>query len=405
MKRFWLPASGTGILMLLSIKLYNKSFWMSSLLKKTGVAAFFALAAITSHAQSDSVNIVSTAVPFLRISPDPRSGGMGDMGIATSADANSVFWNLAKIPTAKKRSAIALNYTPWLKDLGLTDVYLASAAFYHQMDEQSAISSSLRYFSLGNIQLTDYSGNVLNSVKPSEFCIDMGYSRILNQKLSIGLALRYINSRLVTGDVGTGVVYKAGNAVAGDASLYYKGTNDAGEGLTWGLAFSNLGSKIGYTNDSRNKDFIPANMGLGGTYTVGINESNRITFGLDFNKLLVPAPPVATGDYATDSANMANYHSTGVISSYFKSFADGLFSSASIGTEYNYNDQFFVRAGYFYESKQKGNRQFFSMGAGFSMDMLSINFSYLVPSGSGVTRNPLSNTLRFGIIFNLGQKE
>jgi hypothetical protein len=376
---------------------------MSSLVKNTGVAILFMLGALVSNAQTDSVNIVSTAVPFLRINPDARSGGMGDMGIATSADANAIFWNLAKIPTAKKRTAVSLNYTPWLKDLGLSDVYLASAAFYHQLDDQSAISSSLRYFSLGNIQLTDYNGNVLNSVKPSEFCIDGGYSRILNEKLSIGVALRYINSRLVTGDVGTGVVYKAGNAVAGDVSLFYKGTNDAGEGLNWGVAFSNLGSKIGYTNDSRNKDFIPANMGIGGTYTVGINESNKVTFGLDLNKLLVPAPPVATGDYSTDSANMADYHSMGVINSYFKSFSDGLFSSASIGSEYNYNDQFFVRAGYFYESKQRGNRQFFSMGAGFAMDMLSINFSYLVPSGSGVTRNPLSNTLRFGIIFNLGE--
>lgn len=376
---------------------------MSSLVKKTVVAAFFGLLAVASYAQTDSINIVSTAVPFLRISPDARSGGMGDMGIATSADANAPFWNLAKITTAKKRTAVALNYTPWLKDLGLNDVYLASAAFYHQLDDQSAISSSLRYFSLGNIQLTDYSGNVLNSVKPSEFCIDGGYARVLNEKLSIGVALRYINSRLVTGDVGTGVVYKAGNAVAGDVSLFYKGTNEAGEGLTWGVSLTNLGSKIGYTNDSRNKDFIPANMGIGATYTTAFNETNKITFGIDLNKLLVPAAPVSTGDYTTDSANMADYHSMGVISSYFKSFADGLFSSASIGTEYNYADQFFVRAGYFYESKQKGNRQFFSMGAGFSMDMLSINFSYLVPSGSGVTRNPLSNTLRFGIIFNLGE--
>jgi hypothetical protein len=294
---------------------------MSSLVKNTGVAILFMLGALVSNAQTDSVNIVSTAVPFLRINPDARSGGMGDMGIATSADANAIFWNLAKIPTAKKRTAVSLNYTPWLKDLGLSDVYLASAAFYHQLDDQSAISSSLRYFSLGNIQLTDYNGNVLNSVKPSEFCIDGGYSRILNEKLSIGVALRYINSRLVTGDVGTGVVYKAGNAVAGDVSLFYKGTNDAGEGLNWGVAFSNLGSKIGYTNDSRNKDFIPANMGIGGTYTVGINESNKVTFGLDLNKLLVPAPPVATGDYSTDSANMADYHSMGVINSYFKSFS------------------------------------------------------------------------------------
>lgn len=383
---------------------------MSSFVKKFGVTLLTAVVFTgTIYAQADSVNIVTTAVPFLRISPEARAGGMGDLAIATSPDANSPFWNLAKVPFAKKRTAVAVNYTPWLKDLGLNDVYLASMAFYHKLDEQSAISSSLRFFSLGNIQLTDYSGNVLNTVKPSEFCIDAGYSRILNQKMSIGVALRYINSRLVTGDVGTGVVYKAGNAVAGDVSLYYEGTDDAGVGLRWGVAISNLGSKIGYTNDPRNKDFIPANLGAGISYTFGLNESNKLTLGLDLNKLLVPAPPVATGDYATDSANLSEYREMSVMTSYVKSFSDGtgLLNSiqSSLGLEYNYNEQFFVRAGYYFESKYRGNRKFFSMGAGFNMDALSLNLSYLVPSGSGVTRNPLSNTLRFGIVFNLGQQE
>ena len=360
-------------------------------------------------AQTDSINIVSTAVPFLRISPDARAGGMGDMAIATSPDANAPFWNLAKVPFAKKRTAIAVNYTPWLKDLGLTDVYLASMAGYHKLDDQQAISSSIRFFSLGNIQLTDYSGNILNTVKPSEFSIDAGYSRLINEKLSIGVALRYINSRLVTGDVGTGVVYKAGNAVAGDVSLFYHNTNADGGGLNAGLVLSNLGSKIGYTNDSQNKDFIPANLGIGVNYTTILNESNKISFGLDINKLLVPAIPSATGVYAVDSAKLSNYKSISVVSSWFKSFNDGtgLLNSfqASLGAEYAYNDQFFVRAGYFYEDKSRGSRQFFSMGAGFSLDNLSINFSYLAPSGSGVNRNPLSNTIRFGIIFNLNGTE
>jgi hypothetical protein len=262
---------------------------MTPIAKKmfTGFAAILCLAG-SIQAQTDSINIVSTAVPFLRISPDARAGGMGDLAIATSPDANAPFWNLAKVPFAKKRSAIALNYTPWLKDLGLTDVYLASLAGYYKLDDQSAVSTSLRYFSLGNIQLTDYSGNILNTVKPSEFSIDAGYSRLLNDKMSIGVALRYINSRLVVGDVGTGVVYKAGNSVAGDVSLFYHGIDEAGTGLNWGIVLSNLGSKIGYTNDSKNKDFIPANLGLGATYTSAINESNKITFGLDINKLLVP---------------------------------------------------------------------------------------------------------------------
>jgi hypothetical protein len=381
---------------------------MRSILKKMRLVLAAVIAAGSLQAQTDSINIVSTAVPFLRISPDARAGGMGDLAIATSPDANAPFWNLAKVPFAKKRTALALNYTPWLKDLGLNDVYLASMAVYHKLDDQSAISSSLRYFSLGNIQLTDYSGNVLNTVKPSEFCIDAGYSRVLNEKLSIGVALRYINSRLVVGDVGTGVVYKAGNAVAGDISLFYHGVGEDGEGLNWGVVLANLGSKIGYTNDSRNKDYMPANLGIGVSYTKVINESNKITFGLDINKLLVPSAPVSTGNYAVDSAALTDYRNTGVISSYFKSFSDGSNQlnalQASLGAEYVYDEKFFVRAGYFYENKNRGNRKFFSVGAGFNLDNLSLNFSYLVPSGSGVTRNPLSNTLRFGIVFNLGQE-
>lgn len=379
---------------------------MSQIGKKIVIGVVVLISLSCSVYAQDPINIVSTAVPFLRISPDPRAGGMGDLSIATSPDANSPFYNVAKVPFNKKKSAIAVNYTPWLKDLGLTDVYLASLAGYYKLDEKSAVSSSLRYFSLGNIQLTDYSGNILNTVKPSEFSFDAGYSLQLNSKMSIGVALRYINSRLVVGDVGTGVVYKAGNSVAGDVSLFYNGVDEAGGGLTWGFVLSNLGSKIGYTNDSKNKDFIPANMGLGATYTTVINESNKVTFGLDLNHLLVPATPTSTGNYSVDSAALADYRSMGVVESWFKSFSDGTKSlTASIGAEYVYNDQFSFRTGYFYENKNSGNRRFFSVGAGFSIDQLSVNLSYLVPTGSGVTRNPLSNTIRFGLIFNLGGNE
>jgi len=379
--------------------------------RKFLLQAFFCgclLVANRVQSQTGSINIVSTAVPFLRISPDARAGGMGDMSIAASPDANAAFWNLAKIPFAKKKDAVAVNYTPWLKDLGLSDVYLASLAAYHKLSNESAISTSLRFFSLGNIQLTDFSGNILNNIKPSEFSVDFGYSRILNNKLSLGVAIRYINSRLVIGDVGTGVVYKAGTSVAGDVSLFYHGVDESGAGLNWGLSLSNLGAKIGYTNDARNKDFIPANLGLGVAYNFVMDENNRLMLGLDINKLLVPVVPPATGVYATDSASLANYRSTSVLSSWFKSFNDGTNQlnslQASLGAEYAYNDQFFVRAGYFYEDKSRGNRQYFSVGAGFSMDAFQVNLSYLVPSGSGITRNPLSNTIRVGLLFNLGGK-
>jgi len=368
----------------------------------------FAVAYTGVAAQTDSINIVSTAVPFLRISPDARAGGMGDAAIATNPEANAPFWNLAKVAFAKRRTGIAFNYTPWLRDLGLNDVYLASGAFYHKLDDNNIISSSLRFFSLGNIQLTDFSGNILNTVRPSEFAIDGGYTRVLSDKMSLGVALRYINSRLVVGDVGTGVVYRAGNALAGDVSLFYHGLNSDGQGLNWGVTLSNLGTKVGYTNDARNKDFLPANLGLGVAYTKAINDMNKITFAVDVNKLLVPVSPAATGNYTTDSTNLANYRSTGVVSSWFKSFSDGSSQLNSLqisaGAEYAYDEKFLLRAGYFYEDKSRGNRRYFSAGAGFNLNFMTVNVSYLVPSGSGVTRNPLSNTLRLGVIFNLGEE-
>jgi hypothetical protein len=382
---------------------------MKTLFRLSMISMVCLLAGSRLAAQTGSINIVSTAVPFLRISPDARAGGMGDMSIATTPDANAAFWNLAKLPFAKNKTAVAVNYTPWLKDLGLSDVYLASLAGYHKLNDDSAVSTSLRFFSLGNIQLTDFSGNVLNNIRPSEFSIDLGYSRKISDRFSLGVALRYINSRLVIGDVGTGVVYKAGTSVAGDVSMYYNGTDASGAGLTWGVTLSNLGAKIGYTNDARSKDFIPANLGLGVAYNMVMDENNRLMVGMDINKLLVPVLPAATGVFSTDSANLSNYRSTGVVSSWLKSFGDGTNQldalQVSLGAEYAYNEQFFVRAGYFHENKTRGNRQYFSVGAGFSMDAFQVNLSYLVPSGSGITRNPLSNTIRVGLVFNISSQK
>jgi len=219
-----------------------------------------------SQAQN-TINVVTSAVPFLRISPDARAGGMGDLGLATSADANAQFYNVAKYAFAQHPTGLAATYTPWLKDLGLNDVYLASLAGYYQLDETQAISGSLRYFSLGNIQFTDNLGYNLNTFRPREFAIDAGYSRKLSENLSLGVALRYINSNLAGGQAVNGVSYKAGNAVAGDIGLYYNGEGEDGSGFAAGLALTNLGSKISYTNDATQKDFIPANFGLGATYT------------------------------------------------------------------------------------------------------------------------------------------
>ena len=362
------------------------------------------LGSVTSivQAQNNTINVVTSAVPFLRISPDARSGGMGDVGIATSADANSSFWNLAKTPFNTSQGGIALTYTPWLKDLGLNDVYLASLAGFVKIGEDQAISGSLRYFSLGNIQFTDNLGNDLSSFRPREFAFDAGYSRKLSSKNSIGIALRYINSNLASGTI-NGVSYKAGSSVAGDLSFFHTGAKEDGSGFNYGVTLSNLGSKISYTSDANQKDFIPANLGVGIAYTKAIDESNKITFGLDLHKLLVPTPP-AVGD----SAGLVSYRSKGVVNSWFSSFGDAPGGAseeiqevqASLGAEYWYNNQFALRAGYFYENPTKGNRKYFTLGAGLKYTTFGLNFSYLLPSGNGVNRNPLSNTLRFSLVFD-----
>ena len=361
-------------------------------------------ATVVTAQTSNKLNVVTTAVPFLRISPDARTGGMGDLSVATSPDANSGFYNLAKIPFNEAQAGVGVTYTPWLKDLGLNDVYLASLAGYYKFDEDQAINASVRYFSLGNIQFTDNLGNDLNSFRPKEFGIDVGYSRKLSDQLSIGVGLKYIYSNLAGGAATNGSNYKAGTAVAGDLGFYYQGKNEIGTGWAFGAALTNLGSKIAYTDNADQKDFIPANLGFGTTYTKVFDAQNKISFGVDVNKLLVPTPP-AEGD----TAALTDYRTKGVVSSWFSSFGDapGGFSEemkefqVSVGGEYWYNNQFALRAGYFWEDATKGNRKYFTMGIGIKYNIFGLNFSYLIPSGSGVNRNPLSNTLRFSLLFDL----
>lgn len=371
-------------------------------LKLTALVMLLGGAITVSNAQTTPINVVTTAVPFLRITPDARSGGMGDLGIATSPDANSAFSNIAKTPFNTKKWAIGANYVPWLRDLSVNDVYLASLAGYYKVDDNSAISGSLRYFSLGNIQFTDNLGNDLQTFRPREFAVDLGYSRKLSKKNGLGIAIRYINSNLASGTV-NGVNYKTGSSVAGDIHYYHNGAKENGAGFNWGATLSNLGSKISYTSDATQKDFIPANLGIGCAYTKVFDAMNKITFGLDLHKLLVPTPP-AVGD----SAGLAAYRKKGVVSSWLSSFGDAPGKGSeeikeingSIGAEYWYNNQFAFRAGYFYENPAKGNRKYFTVGAGLKYNVFDLNFAYLFPSGNGVNRNPLSNTWRFGLIFN-----
>jgi hypothetical protein len=358
------------------------------------------------------INVVTTAVPFLRISPDARAGGMGDLSLATNPDASSSYFNLGKVTFNTSNAGVNVTYTPWLKKL-VNDVYLASLSGYYKLDDNQAVSASLRYFSLGSIQFTDNFGNNLQSANPREFGVDLGYSRKISDRTGIGVGLKYIYSNLAGGFSGNGTSYKAGNAVAGDIGIYYNGHNEQGQGWAFGGALNNLGSRISYTDNADQKDYIPANFGIGTTYTKVFDESNQITFGLDLNKLLVPTPPIASGNASQDSIALRNYRNKSVIGSWFSSFGDapGGFSEemkefqGSLGIEYWYNNQFALRAGYFYEDKTKGNRRYFTTGVGIKYNVFGLNFSYLIPSGSGNTQNPLSNTLRFSLVFDFNGAE
>ena len=366
---------------------------------------FFISSSLNVIGQSKPINVVTTAVPFLRISPDARAGGMGDVGLATPADANSVFSNQSKILFTESKYGIGATYTPWLRGLDFKDIYLASVAGYIKLDETQAITSSFRYFNLGNIQFTDENGDNLNNYHAKEYSLDLGYTRKLGSNLALGVALRYIHSNLASGAY-NGQSYKAGTSVAADLSLFHDGTHGSisRSGLNWGLKLSNLGSKISYTDNADDKNFIPANLGIGIAYVKVFDETNKITFGLDLNKLLVPTPPQIGSNGATnasDSVAIRDYKNKGVVSSWFNSFGSETIreTQVSLGVEYTFENIFSLRTGYFYESPTKGDRKYFTFGAGLNYSSFNVNFSYLVPNANSFSINPLENTLRAGIIF------
>lgn len=355
-----------------------------------------------------TVNTVTTAVPFLRISPDARSGAMGDVGLAISPDANAQYWNVSKIPFAEKKYAVSATYTPWLKDI-VPDIFLAYLSGYAKFGEKTpqAISFGFRYFSLGEINYTAFDASPLGTGKPNEYSFDLGYSRQLSPNLSTGLSFRYIHSAIATGLASTsGIDYKPGNAVSADLGVYYTKSKDIDDfrstNFSFGAVLSNVGTKIAYSSTRR--DFIPINLGLGAAYTYKIDEYNKVTAALDLNKLLVPTPQDTS---TTPGIKKYAIPDKTVVSGMFGSFGDapGGFSEElkewqiSAGLEYWYQNQFALRAGYFYENKDKGDRKFLTCGLGVRYNIFNLNFAYLIPSGSGVTRNPLSNTLRFSLMF------
>ena len=346
------------------------------------------------------INVINTAVPFLRIAPDARSGAMGDAGLALSPDANAIFWNSAKIPFGENNFAAAVTYTPWLRAI-VNDIYLAALSGYYKVDDNQAIQFGLRYFSLGTITFTDEAGNVLNDFNPREFSVNAGYSRKITDYMGLGINLGFIYSNLAAGYAVNNVPIKAGKAVAADLSWFFH--HPASFGQTRGnyniaVSISNIGNKMSYTSDAAQKDFLPTNLGIGGRLNFQFDDYNSLAIDLDFNKLLVPTPD-DSGKYLTESP----------IEGMFKSFADapGGFKeelqeiTIGSGLEYNYKDVLFVRGGYFHENQNKGGRQYITAGFGIKYNVFGLNFSYLIPTTGN--KSPLDNTLRFTLLFNFNQ--
>jgi len=365
---------------------------------------------------SDLPNPVITAVPILNITPDARGGSMGDVGVATKPDENSQYWNPAKYAFMESEAGLSFSYTPWLRKL-VNDINLLNLAGYWRFSERNTISASLRYFSLGGLQLTDAQGVPITTVNPYEMAFDVAWALLLSEKFSGSVALRYIRSDLNQGaQSGNGQDMYAGNAFAADIAFYYNTpvTFASGDGkFAAGLNISNIGSKISYQEGR--SFFIPTNLRLGVSLDYPMDNYNRISISADANKLLVPSVPVRweikDGQTVTTPTEIYNqrlqdYYNTSSIAGIFKSFSDEPLGFKgelreimwSLGAEYAYNNQFFVRAGYFNESKYKGNRKFFSAGLGFKLNVFALDAGYII---SVAQQNPLDQTLRLSVTFDL----
>jgi hypothetical protein len=354
-------------------------------------------------------NTITTAVPFLSITPDSRAGGMGDAGVATTPDVASQHWNPAKYAFIQSEMGVSLSYSPWLVNLA-DDINLAYLSGYKRIDDVQTVSSSLRYFSLGNITFTDDYGTELNTVNPNEFAIDLGYTRMLSELFSGSVAVRYIRSDLTSGQMVNGVASQAGNSFAADVAFYFYNEFRASRKdnvFSAGINIQNIGAKISYT-DGKIKDFIPTMLKLGAAYTTELDQYNTFTFAFEANKLLVPTPPKATYGFEDDDIIYSGGINSdiSVIDGIFSSFSDapGGFKeewqeiNLSGGVEYWYNEQFALRGGYFWEHENKGNRKFLTAGAGFRMNVFALDFSYLLPTQQN---HPLENTLRFSLSFDV----
>jgi hypothetical protein len=362
----------------------------------------------TVHAQEkEKFSPIHTAIPSLSIAPDARGGGIGDIGVATLPDINSQYWNPAKYAFMESKAGVSLSYTPWLRKL-VSDMSLAYLAGYYKLgqSDRSAISASLRYFTMGEISLTEYGGNTYLNIYPYEMAFDLGYGMKLSESSSLAVTLRYIRS-----DMGASQddELQPDNAFSADISGYTERYIYVGGGESlWsgGFNISNIGTKISFDGGNTNQ-FLPANLRLGTGLLFPLDEYNQIGFYVDLNKYLVPSYPVRNDEETEDEfrnrRDEYNSVSNGLMGA-IKSFSDEPFSeqlkavNISIGAEYNYNSQFFVRGGYHYENRLKGNRQYFSAGAGFKMSVFQLDAAYLI---STVPSNPLDQTLRFSLSFDM----
>lgn len=378
-------------------------------MKKRSVALIIFLAIVSGNtlleAQSGAgeLNAIQTVVPFLTIAPDSRAGGMGDAGVATSPDVYSNHWNPAKFAFIDGESGLGISYSPWLRNL-VPDINIAYLSGYKRIDTKQVVSASLLYSSLGDVPFTDDFGNLERTFTPNEFAIDAAYSRLFSEHFSGGIAFRFIYSNLTGGTYSGGVATKPGLSLAADISGYYhKNVTILSKNgsIAAGLNFSNIGNKMSYS-DSQTSDFIPMNMRIGSSATIDLDSYNKITATIDLNKLLVPTPPIYDGTGVITDGKDPN---VGVPVAIFQSFYDapGGFKEElheitySYGLEYWYNNQFALRGGYFNENETKGNRKYFTAGAGFRLKIFTIDFSYLMP----LTQNhPLAHTLRFSLSFD-----
>lgn len=388
------------------MKTFNKILLVAAMALTTGAAL------AQDDIKSEDFNPITTGVTSLSITPDARGASMGDQGAATDPDVNSQFWNPSKYAFAYSRAGISLSYTPWLRKL-VNDIFLANMSGYWKIgsNDNQAISASMRYFSLGEVNATDEGGSTLASVNPFELSADIGYSRKLSEKFSMGVVLRYIYSDLGYGSyAGVADQTKGASAFSADISGYFTtfpviGRNEC----QWSLGFniSNIGSKVSY-NGGDDPAFLPANLKLGTSFTFPLADYHNLTISAEANKLLVPAKP-RLANYPDNEAYeeaLQKWKDMSSITGIFKSFSDapGGFKEElkeimfSVGAEYNYNQQFFLRAGYFNENQFKGNRKYFGLGAGFALNVIQIDAAYMIATAQN---SPLDQTLRFTLSFDM----